>query len=180
MGVVGGAEGLIWVTVSTPMPLPATHHAPRITGTARCRSQGKPAAGKRAQQEGGPSSQVCHGRGPVCARACSGPGQRAAAGTRPTFSQGLSLPTCTKRSGSPASQAPPPILERFSGYCGPAFPSIRILLHSCESFSKQTVRGRERSRGGGGEAGKQTQPHVLPRLPPSAPFHAHRGLPGEL
>lgn len=48
------------------------------------------------------------------------------------------LPLIMGLSG-PSAQPRLPTLERFSGYCNSAFPSIRILLHSCESFSKQTV-----------------------------------------
>lgn len=43
--------------------------------------------------------------------------------------------------GPPAQSASPS--WRDFRYCSPASSSIRILLHSCESFSKQTVRGRE-------------------------------------
>ena len=74
-----------------------------------------------------------------------------------------------------------PTLKRFSGYCSPAFPSIRILLHSCESFSKQTPACKGEKGAGEGERGgwMQTQPRLLPLSCSlsSSPSSHHRRCP---
>lgn len=100
----------------------------------------------------------------------------------PMFSWGLSLPTCMQGSRDhqplwPHGSVLPPHPGEVSGYCSPAFPSIRILLHSCESFSKQTPACKGEKRAGEGERGgwMQTQPRLLalacsPWMPP--PRHA--------
>lgn len=55
-------------------------------------------------------------------------------------------------------------------HCSPAFPSIRILLHSCESFSKQSL-GRERRELGAEGRLMQTRFCLLPpACPPQCPL----------
>lgn len=94
--------------------------------------------------------------------------------------------------GPPAQSASPS--WRGFRYCSPASSSIRILLHSCESFSKQTVRGREgraaEGRGGEGRGGSGgsallgslgTQPPLLPpTCCPSTPLPCTDGAPRAL
>ena len=110
-------------------------------------------------------------------------------GQRLELSQGFGLPTCTQGPLTASLPGPPAQSASLSWrgfrYCSPASSSIRILLHSCESFSKQTVRGREgraaKGRGGeerGGEA--RWEPSPTSSLPPVAPlhlYHAHMGPP---
>lgn len=64
--------------------------------------------------------------------------------------------------------------EVFWCFLGHAFPSIRISLHSCESFSKQTQRGRGGSQRGEG-GWMQTWPYLLPL--PALPFSCILGAP---
>lgn len=75
--------------------------------------------------------------------------------------------------GPPAQSASPS--WRGFRYCSPASSSIRILLHSCESFSKQTVRGREgRAAEGRGGRGGSAQLVGNPAPPPPScllPLH---------
>lgn len=110
-------------------------------------------------------------------------------GQRLELSQGFGLPTCTQGPLTASLPGPPAQSASLSWrgfrYCSPASSSIRILLHSCESFSKQTVRGREgraaKGRGGeerGGEARWEPSPtSSLPPVAPLHPYHAHMGPP---
>ena len=105
------------------------------------------------------------------------------------LSQGFGLPTCTQGPLTASLPGPPAQSASLSWrgfrYCSPASSSIRILLHSCESFSKQTVRGREgraaKGRGGegrGGEARWEPSPtSSFPPVAPPHPYHAHMGPP---
>ena len=76
------------------------------------------------------------------------------------LSQGFGLPTCTQGPLTASLPGPPAQSASLSWrgfrYCSPASSSIRILLHSCESFSKQTVRGRE-GRAAKGRGSLQTE-----------------------
>lgn len=148
---------------------------------------GRPAVGRLVWGEGGTTGAWVCCCNCACVRACAHvPVHADEGGLRsrqgPVFSYGLSLPTRMRGSRDhqplwPHASGLSPHPGEVSGYCSPAFPSIRILLHSCESFSKQTpaCKGKEGAGEGERRGWMQTQPRLL--APACSPSMA---LPGRL